>query len=81
MTDPRVVHYWDTDQEIGKWFGQNQDEIGFSYFSGATVWDVYLLFGPTAEWADVPSPLESFGFTVPADKEELQSAIDRLWGQ
>jgi len=79
MTDPRVVHYWDPDAEIGGWFGQNKDEIGFSYFSGATVWDAYLLFGPGAAWVDAPAPLESFGFTVLADKEDLNTAIDELW--
>jgi len=79
LTDPRVVHYWDIEAEIGRWFGQNQDAIGFSYFSGAVVWDAYLLFGPQAQWTDVPNPLESFGFTVLADKDELAAAIDELW--
>ncbi len=79
MTDPRVVHYWDSDAEIGRWFGQNQDNIGFSYFSDAVVWDAYFLFGPDAEWTDVPTPLESFGFTVLADKEELFETIGDLW--
>lgn len=79
LTDPRVVHYWDAEAEIGRWFGEHRDEIGFSYFSGAVVWDAYLLFGPDAEWREVPVPLESFGFTVLADKEELADAIDELW--
>ena len=79
LTDPRVVHYWDTEADIGQYFGQNRDAIGFTYFSGAIVWDAYLLFGPEAQWTDVPTPLESFGFTVLADKEELAQAVARIW--
>jgi hypothetical protein len=79
LTDPRVVHYWDTEAEIGRYFGQNQEAIGFTYFSGAIVWDAYLLFGPEAQWTDVPTPLESFGFTVLADKDDLAQAVARIW--
>ena len=79
LTDARVVHYWDTDAEIGRWFGQNQEDIGFSYFSRAIVWDAYFLFGPDAEWTDVPKPLESFGSTVLADKDDLKAAITAVW--
>ncbi len=43
------------------------------------MWDAYFLFGPDAEWTDVPIPLESFGLTVLADKEELFEAIGDLW--
>ncbi len=80
LTDPRVVHYWDTEADIGRYFGQNQAAIGFTYFSGAIVWDAYLLFGPEAQWIDVPTPLESSGFTVLADKDDLAQAVARIWG-
>ena len=79
MTDPRVVHYWDDDQEIGWWFQDHKEEVGFSFFSGSVVWDSYLLFDAEATWTEIPQPLESFGFTVLADKDELAQALDQIF--
>ena len=80
MTDPRVTHFWDPDQEIGRWFEQNEQLIGFDFDKGPIVWDSFLLFGPAATWAETPQPLVSFGNTVIADKEELLEAAMTLLG-
>lgn len=78
LTDPRVTHYWDPDQEVGRWFDQNEQSIGFDFNRGPVVWDSFLLFGPEATWTATPSHLVSFGNTVLADKEELLEATMEL---
>lgn len=80
LTDPRVTHYWDPDQEIGRWFDQNEQSIGFDFNRGPIVWDAFLLFGPEATWKDIPDPLISFGNTVIADNDELHEATMTLLG-
>lgn len=78
LTDPRVTHYWDADQDIGRWFDQNEQAIGFDFNNGPIVWDSFLLFGPEATWSDLPTPLISFGNTVIADNDELHEATMKL---
>ena len=80
LTDPRVTHYWDPDQDIGRWFDQNEQVIGFEFNKGPVVWDSFLLFGPEATWSGFPAPLISFGNTVIADNDELHEATMTLLG-
>lgn len=50
MTDPRVRHYWDPGDRVGRLYAPvlGTDE---------PAWDVWLLFGRDARWeADVPEP-------------------------
>jgi hypothetical protein len=50
MADPRVTHFWDGDEVVGKAFQQVLD-------APAPVWDVWMLFPRDATWAaDAPSP-------------------------
>lgn len=81
LTEPRVTHYWDPNQDVGRWFDENEQAICFDFNKGPIVWDSYLLFGPEVTWAAVPAPLISFGNTVISDKDDLLEATQTLLGQ
>jgi hypothetical protein len=55
FTDPRVAHYWDPDRALGLSLGAR---LGVPPRDpGRTTgvaWDVYLLYGRGARWADAP---------------------------
>ena len=59
LTDRRVTHHWDADRITGRWFADN---IGFSH--GSLAWDVYYLYGPGANWEEIPEPLAGSGYTL-----------------
>ena len=48
MSDKRIRHFFDKDQTIGKTIA---DGIGWS---GKIAWDIYLFYGPFAEWVAKP---------------------------
>ena len=48
FTDPRVIHYWDGDQETGK-IWQKVMNIP------RVAWDIYFLYGSDSEWNTEPT--------------------------
>lgn len=56
LDDPRVVQLWDGGAELARDLGaalripRREPEDG----AGGLAWDVYLLYGPGARWADAP---------------------------
>lgn len=78
LTDPRVEHYWDSDQEIGRWFDQNEDLVGFDFTKGPIVWDSFFLFGSDATWDAFPTHLVAYGNTVTRDKDLLLESVRSL---
>ena len=75
MPDPRVMHLWDGETEIGQWFAEQVE--GYRGIS----WDVYYLYGPDATWEDVPSPLIGSGGTIYAERETLRTHLNALLGE
>ena len=69
MPDPRVIHFWDGETEIGQWFAGQVD--GYP----GIAWDVYYLYGPDATWEDVPAPLVSSGNTIYAERDALKAQV------
>jgi len=61
ITDPRVVHFWDDQKVVGRWFAQHETP---AEIDPGIVWDAYFLYGPDAEWTLTPEPLISWGATV-----------------
>lgn len=47
LPDERVIHYWDGDKKLGESFKPVLE-------LDQTVWDVYLLYPPDAEWKEQP---------------------------
>lgn len=56
FVDPRVTHYWDPDRALGLLLGERlalpPHDPGLTT---GVAWDVYLLFGRGARWADAPA--------------------------
>lgn len=69
LPDPRAVQFWDGAAATSDWFAENVED------SAAPAWDVYYLYGPDAQWRDVPAPLISSGGTVIGRSPELKKAI------
>lgn len=75
MPDPRVIHFWDGETEIGQWFAEQVE--GYRGIS----WDAYYLYGPDAIWEDLPSPLVGSGGTIYAERETLRTQLNALLGE
>jgi hypothetical protein len=72
ITDSRVVHFWDDQKVIGRWFAQQGTP---AEIDAGIVWDAYVLYGPGAEWNAKPEPLVDWGATVLDDYEMLESNL------
>lgn len=71
LTDPRVVHFWDENRVVGRWFAQHDPENS----DNGIVWDAYYLYGPEAAWDSKPQPLISAGATVRSEADELKNKL------
>ena len=71
MSDPRVRHYWNDDFIAGKFFKEHD--------FGRTVWDIYFLYSPEAEWREEPEPHLLSGRNVIRRRQALQDALLELW--
>ncbi len=72
MPDPRVIHFWDGEMQVGQWFAEKVE--GYRGVS----WDAYYLYGPDAQWDTIPSPLVSSGGTIYAERSELKMQLSPL---
>jgi hypothetical protein len=74
LSDPRVRQYWDGEGVTGTHFAEiDLGGLGFAGF----VYDVFYVFGPDAEWADVPRPLAASGGPVLFEGERLLASLSR----
>ena len=51
MSDPRVLHYWDQDESMGRSYAKQI--LGIDEFA---LWDFYMLFDRSASWRDGRQP-------------------------
>lgn len=72
MPDPRVIHFWDGDLEVGGWFARQVD--GYE----GVAWDVYYLYGPESTWESRPLRLTSSGGTIYGRREVLEMQMHIL---
>lgn len=70
MPDPRVHHFWNDQFIVGNHFR----EAAF----GRTAWDIYFLYGSEAEWAAMPGPQISSGFTIYSRRDQLLTDFTAL---
>lgn len=72
MPDHRVIHFWDGDSQIGRWFAEEVE--GYR----GIAWDVYYLFGPDATWDQIPSLVIGSGGTIYGEREVLKKQLNTL---
>ena len=72
MPDPRVIHFWDGDVQVGEWFAKEVE--GYRGVS----WDTYYLYGPEAKWETIPSRLVASGGTIYGEREALKRQVITL---
>ena len=72
MPDPRVIHFWDGERQIGQWFAEQVE--GYRGVS----WDTYYLYGSEAKWETVPSLLVGSGGTIYRKREALKMQVSTL---
>jgi hypothetical protein len=72
ITDPRVVHFWDEQRLVGRWFAQQENAGGNDL---GIVWDAYFLYPPKASWDATPQPLTNSGSTIRGEYNELEKNL------
>lgn len=84
LTDPRVVHWWDEEKAVGRWYAQRstdmQDRLapGSTPVGGTILWDAYLVYGPESRWDDSPTGLRRWGRTILQTREPFRQAVETL---
>ncbi len=73
MVDPRVVHFWDSGDVIGRPF---LDRLGVDF--GGLDYDFFLLFDRDASWGASPPRPVSSGATVVAESDRLADGAASL---
>lgn len=74
IPDRRVVHYWDSARNVGKWF----KEAVPSNFEGPIQWDAFYLYSADAVWTDKPQPQLVWGRTILQARQRLVDQIAAL---
>lgn len=81
LHDPRVVHLWDGERALGRWFAEQPRLRERGLVGDGVMWDTWLLFGPDARWsADGPGPLSGAGHTIVRTRRQLREEVAALVG-
>ncbi|HVA24709.1 MAG TPA: hypothetical protein VMW62_09965 [Chloroflexota bacterium] len=72
LSDPRVTNYWDQQKVIGTWYSQHVTH------QRGTTWDAFFLYGPNAQWTDVPQPEVTDGGSVIGAHDDLLRGLTQL---
>jgi hypothetical protein len=73
LDDWRVTQFWDSEDEIGRWFMKNVTHRVRA--EKKIEWDAYFLYAAGAKWASVPEPLTSWGRPVLETGGELRQNL------
>jgi hypothetical protein len=77
LSDPRVVHHWDSDRLVPRFFGDDPAFRGKGLIGWRGVmWDTYLLFGRDAQWTERPAPVAGAGYTIIAARQQLTAEVE-----
>ena len=81
LTDRRVVHWWDGEKRVGRWFAQRMRDLepelapGSIDVGGTILWDAYLVYGPGRQWNDSASGVHRWGRPILGTREHLEQAF------
>ena len=71
LTDARVKHFWDADQEVGRYYAKHVTE----HRMGEIEWDAYFLYAPGVEWrTEAPQHIVS-GAPIVNNTDALAEAL------
>lgn len=71
LSDSRVVHFWDEEKAVGRWYEENVTNLG-KPGEERVEWDAYFLYGPETTWDERPPSHVSWGRTIVGTRERLQ---------
>ena len=84
LTDRRVVHWWDENKVVGRYYmprvARMRDTMapGSTGFAGDVLWDSYLVHGPEARWDEGPAGLRRWGRPILRTQAGLRDAVASL---
>jgi hypothetical protein len=70
LPDPRVVHYWDDDNSLGKLYGRSLELPRGRQLA----WDVYFVYAPGVTWDDAPPPPTAWMHQLGTDERHLSGS-------
>ena len=84
LTDRRVVHWWDEEKRVGRWYMQRAAEMRSALapesagFAGDVLWDAYLVYGADAKWETASTQVRKWGRTILRTQDGLREAFDAV---
>ncbi len=73
LRDPRVVHFWDAQEILGRWYAKSVTKRGTD-----VEWDAYFLYEPHVHWGDTAPANVSWGRTIMETREQLRGHVRAL---
>ena len=70
LPDPRVVHYWDDDNSLGKLYGRSLKLPRGRQLA----WDIYFVYAPGVTWDDGPPPPTAWMHQLGTDERHLSGS-------
>ena len=77
LDDPRMTHFWNENQAVGRWFTENLESCDVL---GPVAWDAYYLYDEAATWEDALSPVVVCGTPVFRATKTLAEALEQMFG-
>jgi hypothetical protein len=74
ITDNRVLHFWDEQKSVGRWFAQ-QASTNCCGDTENIVWDAFFLYKADAIWNCSSSQPVSWGSTIESEYKKLVSSV------
>ena len=69
--DPRVLHYWDENKKVGRFYAGKDPESD----DPDGVWDTFYLYGSDAKWTERPDRELASGMTVRSEFDTLKNTL------
>jgi hypothetical protein len=85
FTDRRVEQRWDEPKLAGAWFLEHLKDLHPAHQVAGrfpqrvdAMWDTWMLFDRDAVWAEYPSGLLSWGYTIMSTRSQLQADLEAV---
>ena len=74
LDDPRVLHYWDEQKKVGRFYaGKDSESV-----DPDVVWDTFYLYGSDAKWTETPDHELATGMSVRSKFDTLKNTLSPL---